>query len=268
MAQRIHPEAQSGPETEPKMRPYTTSGLMLYSPSGRGDDDGQPRRAWKPVPKGYHFSARQPVYLRVTSLADELSGLLQENILPTLPGTALTALEMDFAIGQVFTTPAEHEWAGQASYPELVRQAQGREGNLVELEFASPTTFRSSGDDIPIPLPEHILRSWWLHWNSFAPPEFRIDTDWPKFAADCVRVYSLKNVSTTHLLFANGKRGGATGFHGRVGLVLRMPRADSPWLEHALGAEQVLRALGAFSLYSGTGRQTTMGMGQTCLLKP
>ena len=37
---------------------------------------------------------------------------------------------------------------------------------------------------------------------------------WSGFAVDCVRVASIRNVSTTNWLFASGQRGGATGFYG------------------------------------------------------
>ena len=50
---------------------------------------------------------------------------------------------------------------------------------------------------------------------------------WPGFAADCVRVASMRNILTTHWLFASGQRGGATGFYGDVSLVVRKPDPDS-----------------------------------------
>jgi|GEM_PF-427179 len=277
MSQVIHPQAGKGQDLSGQQkRPYTTSGLMLSLKAPDGAKQGEEARRtartrqktrgiWKPVYSGYLFSESQPVYLRFSSLSDDLGNLLQVKMLPTLKGRTLTILETNFMVNAVFETAQEHEWAGKTDYARLVRQAQPVNSQAIDLVFASPTTFRSNKDDIPVPIPEHIVRSWWLHWNHFAPPEFKIDMDWPRFAADCVRVASMRNVSTTHWLFAKGKRGGATGFHGDVSLVVRKPDPDSDWLEHAIGAGQVLRTLGAYSRYCGTGRQTTMGMGQTRL---
>lgn len=270
LAKSIHPASVKGQDASGQQkRPYTTSGLMLSSGPDSSHEKAKTARKnrplWKPVYTGYVFSESQPVYVRLSSLSAELSALLQSQIIHSLQGRVITLLETTFTIHAVHTTSEDHAWAGTSDYAQLVRQHQGPVGKQIDLEFASPTTFRSNQDDIPLPLPEHILRSWWLHWNAFSPPEFKIDMDWPRFAADCVRVTSLRNLSTTHWLFANGKRGGATGYYGQVALAVRPPRLDSPWAEHALGAEQVLRTLAAYSLYCGTGRQTTMGMGQTRL---
>ena len=230
-------------------RPYTVSAPMS--------------RDWRLWPGGPPPQA--PVYLRITAFTPALEGLLQNRLLPLWQGRIGLRLGGKGArVTAVATTPAEHPWAGSHTFGELVRFGQARrEETTVRLLFASPTAFRSNGVDVPLPQPEHVLRSWWLAWNAAAPEPFRLDEQWPAFAAACVLVQRLSGVRTVRWRWHARKGGGAVGFLGRVDFRLRSPQMKSPWASLRPGAEAVLHTLAAFSLYAGTGHHTTIGMGQT-----
>ena len=242
LADRLH--TGDGP------RPYTTSGLMTAP--------------WRPLTPKDSLTPDTPCFLRFTSIDETLSRTLLEHLVPVLEGETITLQKIDFEIRSVAITSEAHPWAGLSTRMALASAAEQNTRKSIRMHFATPTAFRSNGKDICLPLPEHILRSWWLRWNAFAPESLQIHPDWPKFAADTILVTRLHRLSTTRWRFSgNGRHGSATGFYGEVNLRLGSLPSDSIWLEHAVGAEHILQLLGAFALYAGTGHHTTIGMGQT-----
>jgi len=134
----------------------------------------------------------------------------------------------------------------------LAENQADRPSPRVSLEFASPTTFRSGGRYVPLPLPDLVFGSLLDRWQAFAPialsPEVR------RFAAEAVAVsqYQLR----TRSLPAKGG-GVRVGFTGRASFVAL--NRDRYWLS-------VLHLLAAFAFYGGVGYQTAAGMGQVRLL--
>ena len=251
---RHRPELAQALHDVPGPKPYTVSGVT-------GD-------TWRVAGVGQRLKPGERCWPRVTTLNDDLSGLVVEKILPNLP-VRLTLRGMDFRIEGHTLNPADHPWAGQTTYGALVQAGEGGDrSRQIKLEFASPTAFRSEGADIPLPIPSHVFRGYWQKWNAFAPEPLRIQDTWPQFAAACVMVSELTNVNTERWIFANGARGAATGFTGRVGFTL-LPRDQcGEWAAIWSGAAQVLRTLAEFAFYSGTGHHTTVGLGQTRPLTP
>jgi CRISPR-associated endoribonuclease Cas6 len=202
--------------------------------------------------------------LRVTTLNEEMSNAVQEDILPHLP-QSLTLRGIEFRIEAYTLDPADHPWAGQATYGELVQGSKGY-SRYVTLEFASPTAFRSEGADIALPVPSHVFRGYWQKWNAFAPEPLCIDETWPQFAAACVMVNMLENLHTEKVYFADGTRGAVVGFEGKAGFALLSQKQCGEWAAIWEGASQVLQTLARFAFYCGTGHHTTTGLGQTRLV--
>jgi CRISPR-associated endoribonuclease Cas6 len=146
----------------------------------------------------------------------------------------------------------EHPWAGQISYQDLAAPfllgGQASPDRKVQLEFVSPTTFRSQGRYIPLPLPELVFGSLLDRWQAFAPialsPEVR------RLAAEAVALARYQT-QTRGLPFKAG--GMQIGFTGQV--VFAALTHDRYWLN-------VLHLLARFAFYSGVGYQTTTGLGQ------
>lgn len=248
---RWAPDLAAQMHAEPGLRPYTLSALMDAN--------------WQMIWERSEVPASQPVFLRLTSLSAPLSELLQEKLLPNLPGQ-VRLNETVFKILGWSASPDEHPWAGQHAYGDLVRITQDLGFNKLQYCFNSPTAFRSEGSDIPLPVPGSILRSWWHKWNAFAPDAMKIDPSWPLFADACVLVSRFERLSTRRWEFADGSRGGATGFVGDVELAL-LPRSRArEWQAVWPGSRHVLHTLSQFALYCGTGHHTTIGMGQTRLI--
>jgi CRISPR-associated endoribonuclease Cas6 len=136
---------------------------------------------------------------------------------------------------------------------------QQRVSPRVALEFVSPTTFRSQGRYLPLPLPELVFGSLLDRWQRFSPialhPEVR------RFAAEAVAL-SRYELRTRGLPYKQGgkpaegqeSRGSMQiGFMGQV--VFTALNRDRYWLN-------VLHLLAAFAFYSGVGYQTGVGLGQ------
>jgi CRISPR-associated endoribonuclease Cas6 len=227
-------------------KPFTASNLVL----------GQ-RQAGS-----LHIQAGQTGWLRFTGLTEQAS----EHLLALAGPERPEKVDMDghlLAVTGATLNPAEHPWAGQSSYQDLAAPfllgGAGRLGRKIRLEFASPTTFRSGGRYLPLPLPELVFGSLLDRWQTFAPialhPEAR------RFAEEAVVLsqYKLRTRSMPykHGSAANGEpknRGGwQIGFTGQV--IFSVLNPDRYWLN-------VLHLLSVFAFYSGVGYQTGTGLGQ------
>ena len=123
----------------------------------------------------------------------------------------------------------------------------------VEIKFLAPTTFRRNKLDLPFPLPELLFKSLVKRWLAFS--RIPIEVDLRKYYEQIeVKKYNLK---TKKVEFSNG--GKLTTFVGEV--VYNLSKVES---KEAL---RWLYILLNFSLWSGVGRKTTMGLGKVYLAK-
>ena len=127
---------------------------------------------------------------------------------------------------------------------------------IVRLSFASPTSFRSKGHHLPLPIPRNLFHSYLRRWNDLSgrPP---IEPD--PFLAWIEQMVIIQGCQVRTLKVAAGKRGSVTGFVGAIELGLARAALDSP--EYV----QLFYTLGQFAPYCGTGHKTTFGLGQTRL---
>ena len=222
-------------------KPYTVSDLYALP----GSEDGQ----------ATIFA------LRITAFSEALEALVTGAILPNLP-KGLKLWYGEFQILQVLTRAEQHPWAGSAAYGALMQAANRLQSKRLALDFITPTAFRSDGMDIPLPIPSHIFRGCWQKWNLYAPPAMQMDDSLFEFVRNGLLVESLENINTIQITFAGGKRGGATGFTGRVGMAfnqkLRAELAPAEWERQCA----MLHTLALFAYYCGCGHHTTIGLGQ------
>lgn len=231
------------------VKPFTVSTLL--------DRFGNPHKASDWLKQG------QECWLRVTTIGEELSEALLLSILKKLPQT-LTLYKMDFRIEGYTLNPHEHSWAGQTTFADIAQDNKyAKVPKDVRMEFASPTAFRTAGNDISIPEPRHIFRSLWQKWNATCPESMQLDDYWSDFVKDCILVKELTNVNTVHWEFAEGTRGAATGFTGIVGFsLLPKTKVQKQWQPYWDGADVVMQSQTQFAFYCGVGHHSTIGMGQ------
>ncbi len=212
-------------------------------------------------------------YLRITSLADDLTNVLLEAVLPNIKLISFSPREAakqknnievntypDFKVDGYATNSTDHPLAGITSLIGLKNNAKLMKTQ--QLVFTSPTAFGSNGIDQPIPSPALMLRSWADKWNSCVSDlNERIGYPIQQFAQECVQITSLKNVHTENWYLPNHAK--SNGFQGNVAFTLRFFDQCENWQAVWERAQFDLGLLSEFALYCGTGRHTTVGMGQT-----
>lgn len=168
---------------------------------------------------------------------------------PLSEGAAVVLDTLRFTIEA--PTPTANPWAAATTYEALSAPwLLGRAAPAPRLtfHFVSPTTFKSAGRHVPVPLPEWVFGSLLEKWNAFAPialpPEAR------RFAEECLVLSSYKLESRIIPLKEGGLRVGGVG-HARYTATNR----DRYWLS-------VMHLLASFALFAGVGVGTGMGLGQ------
>ncbi|MEA3408135.1 MAG: CRISPR system precrRNA processing endoribonuclease RAMP protein Cas6 [Chloroflexota bacterium] len=228
-----------------RLRPYTVSNLYGAGPPR----DGR-----------VFLWPDQECRFRVTALTDELSATLlsrSNGALPE-PGDRLRLDRGEFVVQDVIINADEDGWAGQASYEALLRrhalETHGTPRSVV-LHFSSPTLVRRNDKDMPLPLPRHVFQSYLQKWNAFAPQA--LPEEAARYADECVALGRFKIES--HLVsFEEAGKGAHVGFTGYVRF--RFLVGDPYWT-------RLMRLLAEYAFWCGTGYRTTVGLGQTHLLR-
>ncbi|CAG1009934.1 CRISPR-associated endoribonuclease Cas6 [Anaerolineae bacterium] len=152
---------------------------------------------------------------------------------------------------QNLKSEVHHPWAWATNYEDLSAPwLLGRvtPPRLVTLEFVSPTTFKSEGRHVPVPLPHLVFGSLLEKWNVFAPvtfpPELR------RYATECLALSSYQLHSRGVMLKEGGLRMGAMGRARYV-----TTNFDRYWMS-------LINLLADFAIFAGLGAGTGMGLGQ------
>lgn len=239
------PRAQALHDAD-ELKPFTVSNLGgLRGLSAAGSRPAGNRAVVQPG---------QAFRWRVTACEPGLAGLWLGTILPDLPET-VTIGDIPFAVTGWTVDPEADGSAGTGSYAELAMRhtlAERPPGPWLNLRFVSPTTFRSGGNHVPLPIPALMLGHWLEKWNAFAP--IALHPDVRGFAEEQV-VVSRYDLHTEQVTL-----GGATiiGMAGQCSLTIR--HEDPYW-------RRIPHLLAAFSFWCGTGHKTTHGLGQTRVMR-
>lgn len=201
--------------------------------------------------------------VRFTILDDALRDFFIHQFLPNLD-LEMKILWMRFSRKSYTFSDSIDSLAGYKSYARMMADFSKKPCKKVTLNFISPTVFRHGDVDVPLPDPIRIYRSLWRTWNAFTPKELTIGDDWLIFAENGIVINRIYNLKTERLNFAGGQRGAATGFVGCVEFALlpskKIPTSYQYYYQYG---QSVFGTLSAFSLFSGVGSRTTIGMGQT-----
>lgn len=246
VADQLHDEPHN--ETAPSiLRPYTLSTLMK--------GEYPPRE----------ITAGDWCYIRITSLTQELSGLLIDQVLPNLlPQNFIGKLE--FELESWRNGPPDRALFQTDSYASLLSRTKTSSETRVSMEFTSPTTFsqmNKSGIDIdyPLPAPDKVFGSYQKHWSAFSGAA--IEPEFGEFLGDCLAINELRIRSERVQFSQKETRRAATGFVGRVRFAILGNREENRFGADWGHYSNILRVLALYSFYCGTGSRTTEGLGQT-----
>ncbi len=227
LAARIHDGANAP-------RPLTASSLWEYRPQ-----NGLKETAYT---------------LRLTGLTAEISRIwlqASQGDGELAPGAVIELDGLPFRILQAAINPADHLWAASETYTGIASpylMAAKQPPRRIHLRLASPTTFKTGGRHLPIPLPELVFGSLLTRWNAFAPLALPQETR--RYAAECLTIqhYRLRSLSVDAK--AGGRRIGAVGQ-----VTFYTLNYDRYWMS-------VLHTLARFALFAGVGAGTPQGLGQ------
>ena len=122
------------------------------------------------------------------------------------------------------------------------------------MAFVSATTFAAGRLDSPLPEPNAVFHSWLSRWNDFAPPNCRMSASLLDVVREHVAVAEIRNMHTERHDLG---RSSPVGCVGQV--TYAVVRSQS--LSRAEVTQ--INALASYAEFCGTGRKTTLGMGQT-----
>lgn len=226
LAAQLH--AGSGP------RPFTASDLIGYSPR----HGLSPERAYR---------------LRFTALTASVAATLQAaaEAGPLRPGETLRLDDIALQIEANTADSAAQPWAASTTYealsaPWLLGKVQP--ADRLMLQFVSPTTFKSGGHHVPVPLPAWVFGSLLERWNAFAP--VALPAEVRRYAEECLALSGYRLGTRMVPTKEGGLRAGATGVARYAAL-----NRDRYWLS-------LINLLADFALFAGVGAGTSMGLGQ------
>jgi CRISPR/Cas system endoribonuclease Cas6 (RAMP superfamily) len=237
-------------------RPYTISGIM------RGGV--QPTQ----IVKG------DRCWIRLTTYDQKLSKLLQDHILPDIneklkSGPNLPILPLgkhNYFIEDWTDDNAKHEWAGKATCQMLEKWSQLNLGESIDLEFCSLTHFKRNAMDVPLPISWMVFKSYWEQWEISSGREH--ESKIGEFIDECVALSAaLIQTGITTYPFGS-KRKPERGFIGQCKFALIHNNKKNKWSKADFNYYgNIIKSLAAFSFFCGTGHHTTIGLGQTRLIK-
>jgi CRISPR-associated endoribonuclease Cas6 len=241
LIQEVDPAVNVRLHNDDKYRPYTLSPLGIVA------DQRDFQGYW--LPRQHLLNARTPCYVRITLLDDALFPTFSSYFLSRLNPTFHLG-DTEFTVTNVLTGVGQkHPWAVYRTYAELLARAAQHERRIT-LQFLTPTSFRVGDIDLPMPLPRLVFRSYQKRFTEFCQEVFL--PDFETLVETYVGVASLQHIHTQILKTKNVS---LIGFTGTASFEIH--RNAPPEFV------QQMNWLADYAFFCGTGRKTTVGMGQT-----
>lgn len=140
-------------------------------------------------------------------------------------------------------------WTQYFSYEELLNMAS-RTSRQISLKFLTPTSFGRGDVDLPLPIPRLVFQSYLKRFQEFHAFEFLPDL------LEQIDFYTgVARLNRLHTDTITTKKVTLRGFVGEVSFeISKKAPANLIWQMHLLAD---------FAFFCGTGKKTTVGMGQT-----
>lgn len=243
LMQQIDPAVSAQLHDEAGYRPFTLSPLGVYNEVSRFQG------FW--LPGDTILSPKTACYVRVTLLDDALFSVFNQYF-QSVSKAIVTLAETEFVVTDMLNaSDTRNEWSRSSTYPELIDQAlRHQRKRKLRLRFMTPTSFSQGKIDLPLPLPRLVFQSYKKRFERFYQVTFL--PDFEKQVEYAVGISNLKQIKTAVI---QTKKVKLIGFTGEV--VFSIHSQAPPELVFQLNL------LADFSFFCGTGKKTTVGMGQT-----
>ncbi len=249
LIREVDPAVSERLHHEDDYRPYTLSPLGIGTPDARFD--------------GFRLSGHQslrsgtPCYVRITMLVDDLFPTFGRYFLERSEPTFRLG-ETEFVVTGVMQEQTTHpsslsggeiHWTQYLSYAELINNASQTD-QKISLNFLTPTSFRRGRVDVPLPEARLVFQSYRKRFEEFYSVAFL-----PDFVEQVEYHTGIANLKHLETRLIKTKKVSLLGFTGRV--TYKIDRRASPDLIFQMNL------LANFAFFGGTGKKTTVGMGQT-----
>lgn len=187
------------------------------------------------------------IYWRVAAL----DTAVLDALLAVPEGSVVRAGRLHLRLRRIIVDSEERDDVGVLDETELIGACLSEElMHTVELRFLTPVSFRVDSSDYPLPTPALVFSSLADKWTA---AELPASIDRTEIRADAERVYPVSwRGETRRVVFGHGRS--VTGFVGRFAYdVSALP----------IEVRQVFLLLAQFAVFSGVGRLTGQGLGQT-----
>lgn len=195
----------------------------------------------------FMVKAGRRFFWRITTWSEEILAMAV-----TVPiGTKLQIGHVPCTVQQVYSD-GRHE-SGVITPKQIIQEAvDANNVQAVTLEFLSPVAFRRGAQDYPLPDPQLVFTSLAKKWEAAQMPA-RIDAELITTMEE--RLVPCQWSGRTEQVYF-GRHHGATGFLGSFSYSLK-----------ALSEEeaQIIKILAQLAVFTGVGRLTAQGFGQTRL---
>ena len=243
LMQQINPSVSARWHNEPGYRPFTLSPLGVYG------EASQFQGFWLPPDK--ILKSETACYFRVTLLDDALFSVFGQYFQSVSESMVMLG-KTEFVVTDILSTSINAtEWSQSFTYPELIDRAlRHQRRRKLRLRFVTPTSFSQGRIDLPLPLPHLVFQSYKKRFERFYQVTFL--PDFEKQVEHYVGISNMKRIKTAVI---QTKKVKLIGFTGEV--VFTIHSQAPPELAFQLNL------LADFSFFCGTGKKTTVGMGQT-----
>ena len=233
--QDISPELSGFVHDQMNIKPFTVSELMPWKQTLRRQGSG------------WNIAAGTRLDWRVTGLND----VMLQAIAAIRPNHSFRVGRLLLVVEKLMMDPAEHPDSGILDENELIAAClQEPQIDEITFRFLSPVSFRADDHDYPWPLPEYVFASLADKWRQAGLPG---DFDKNTIREEAAVVRPLTWQGESRKVYFTRERG-ILAFIGRFTYDLR---------ELAPERQQMFLLLAQFAVFSGVGRMTGQGLGQT-----
>lgn len=226
LAERVH--------NEMNLKPFTVAELEL------------PRGCQK-IGNSWQLKIGDIVYWRVTALEEAILAAL----ISAPPGESLQVGQLTLLLDRVIADSEERSDAGVLDLQALLGACLAEPAvKSITFHFRSPVSFRSYDKDFPFPLPDLIFSSLADKWNQCATAPKIDKGDVQRMAAALLPLEW--QGATRRVNF--GRERSVLAFEGTFSFAMRGLAREE---------QRILLLLAQFAVFSGVGRLTAQGLGQT-----
>ena len=223
---------------EMNIKPFTSAQLQWVGKPPKKQDGN------------YYLQGGEACFWRVTALQE----ILLQSLLEWETGSVIRIGTAHFLLEKVMANPDEHTESGIMDENELIAAClRVQVIHNITFQFISPVSFRYFQQDMPLPKPELIFGSIADKWNQAEMPICLDKEEIRELAMQCDLIrWEGKSCKTFF-----SPQHGVNGFTGAF--TFDVSKID-------LQYRQLLLLLAQYSVFSGVGRLTGQGMGQSRVL--